>query len=131
MRRALATSSTVADLLNRVGRPDLAVGDSSVAPVGPLVVEAGHEAALLRHPYVAPAHVVLSALRAVDMAAYSEEWDRMATVSVAGGKRRWPIHPLGRHSAARPGGNEELERRNQRAIVLEIHTSQLPEFQDP
>jgi hypothetical protein len=120
LRRALRDSRTARDLLTRLGRADLAERIPPGGSADGLMLESQHEAALLRHPYVSPDHVILAVTRRVDVHAYDELWDRLAGQPVATERSRWPVpRPLGRHSAARPEGQHELERLHQEAIRAE------------
>lgn len=120
LHRARAGAGTAQELLARLGRPDLAERIPPGISVDHLLEESQHEAALLRHPYVSPDHVILAVTRLVDQKAYADRWDRLAGQLLAAERRRWLIpRPLGRHSAARPEGQHELERLHQEAIRAE------------
>lgn len=120
LRDALSQSVTAGELVIRLGHPDLAQRIPLGISVDCLLQESQHEAALLRHPYTSADHVILAVTRRVDPTAYAELWDRLAAQAIATERSRWPIsRPLGRHSAARPAGQHELERLHQEAIRAE------------
>jgi hypothetical protein len=112
LQAALQTASTPAELLVVVGHPALALRYPPAFILLDLLVAASHEAALRRHPYVTPEHVVLAACREVgdtrtaDAVAVHLEGRPMVT-------RRW-WRPLGRNSALRPH-NQVLLDDHQRA----------------
>ena len=116
LARILDAAPTAAACLVGVGSPEL-VGDLAATGVTreQLLLEARHQADLLGHPYVAPEHVRLAALRLLGRREPWKELSAALSPALPGG--RW--RPRGLRSAARRRGRELTARRQAEAAARE------------
>ncbi|WP_158684477.1 hypothetical protein [Amycolatopsis orientalis] len=118
LRAALRGVSTPAELLCRLSHPSLASRYPRAATLEQLMAAAAHEAALRRHPYVSPEHVVLAAARqAGDTRVAASLAAQLEARAVA--TRSW-WRPLGRNSALRPRKQRLLDDQQRAARELEL-----------
>ncbi|WP_143271488.1 hypothetical protein [Amycolatopsis echigonensis] len=129
LRAALDGVSTPAELLGRLAYPSLASQYPQTATLEQLLAAAAHEAALRRHPYVSPEHVMMAAARQVgDAQLASSLAARLEARSVR--TRRW-WRPLGRKSALRPRNQRLLDDQQRAAQEREQRRSGDGDFPEP
>ena len=106
--------SGTAQLLESLGRPELAPRLPASLGVDDLLALADHEAALRRNPYLGREHVVLAAARICDDAAlYREVSAELPEGTPRRGLLGW--RPRGPRSLARPRARRRLEAEQQDA----------------
>ncbi|MBJ7610063.1 MAG: hypothetical protein JF887_11630 [Candidatus Dormibacteraeota bacterium] len=113
--RALRDATTAHQLLEALGQSALSEHLPTTAPIDELLRCADHEAALRRHPYIGPEHVILAANRAPHDAA---EYGKLSATLVDGLPRRGVLgwRPRGPNSLARDGARRRLAAEQAEAV---------------
>jgi hypothetical protein len=107
LEAALRKASTPTELLVLLGRHALATRLPPALTLRQLTEAASHQAALRRHPYVSPDHVVLAAAREVGDSRMVDSLAAHLDANPVATRRWW--RPLGRYSALRPRGQRLLD----------------------